>query len=392
VTVLCGRQKYNIFARARSYYLLNLNMSILGAVQAAGLARVPSWDDPDRFSHAICDIRRAPRRQSTQANAERKASFTSRTAEVAEIVALAAAASGHALVLARSTTAAPGNPEQHPAARTSPSVLFLTTPLLLAAAARAWMARSAARQAATTPASAALARLRAAETALAAQQETMLTLSRQVDKLQTRTRLVSRDMRDQVKMLQTSSVQQGEALLAAALKLEQLDDDVRDVETLVEAVQGLAAKQFGLIQTLAARIQSVQQGHVQSETPTAVKRPPTQRFNAAESTSKTTGHMKEVNLSPTGRKSRETHGVRTRDLTTASSPPLTKHDAMTDEWGRKMVGIKGGKEVEFRSKDCGDENGTRQLARKSLDDAGEIAPHENVGKQVNDDGSVLFSF
>lgn len=110
-----------------------------------------------------------------------------------------------------------------------------------------------------TPAAQALARLAGAEASAAAQHEALTTLARQVDKLQTRTRIVSRDVRTALKALEAGAGQQGAVLQGAALRLDKVEQDVQDVEALVAAMQQVSAKQFTLL-TQVITSQAQQQG------------------------------------------------------------------------------------------------------------------------------------
>lgn len=103
-----------------------------------------------------------------------------------------------------------------------------------------------------------MSRLAAAEATISTHADAVTTLSRQLDKLQTRTRLVSRDVREQLKGNLAATAAQGEILGATNGSVVQLEQDVRDVELLVGAVQEVVAKQFGLLSTI---IQQQQQQH-----------------------------------------------------------------------------------------------------------------------------------
>jgi hypothetical protein len=217
-----------------------------------------------------------------------------------------------------------------------------------------------------------MARLSAAETALSKQAESLSILTRQVDKVQIRTRLVSRDMRDQVKEIQALTETHGEALLGAGEKLSQLESEVRGLEELIDAVQGIAAKQFRLIASV------VGQGSQQ-------------KAPIAGNTSKASGTKKKV-------------GHKIPPATAAAAPLAAKHPQQKeevakksdktgrDEWGRVtartqslQIEKEGEKEEEVASAAAILEAAeTAPVAAISIDDGRQM--------KLNEDGSVSFSF
>jgi hypothetical protein len=214
-----------------------------------------------------------------------------------------------------------------------------------------------------------MARLASAETALSKQAESLSILTRQVDKVQIRTRLVSRDLRDQVKEIQALTETHNELLLGAGDKLAQVEGQVRGLEELVDAVQGIAAKQFRLIASV------VGQG---SKTVARV---------GGTSTSKKTGSSKsryEIN---------KKNEPATATVSELKEPPLaaaTTRGSGKDEWGRAVTSqsLQSKKEEEKERESevaaVEEEEETPPVAVISIDDGRHM--------QLNDDGSVSFTF
>lgn len=69
-------------------------------------------------------------------------------------------------------------------------------------------------------------------------QATLDTLTRQMEKVQVRARLVGRDLRSPLRQLETGAAAQGEVLASLAVRLEAMEGELKDTETLVAALQG----------------------------------------------------------------------------------------------------------------------------------------------------------
>jgi hypothetical protein len=193
-----------------------------------------------------------------------------------------------------------------------------------------------------------MARLAAAEAAVAKHAESVAVLARQVDKLQVRTRLVSRDVRGEVKKVSATAAAQGEALFGASARLDKLESDVKDVEGLVEAVQGLAAKQFDLLMTVIGQQKKAKAG-------------------AAGKKATTTAMATKAPVKP---------------VTPVKAARSDANGAAKDEWGRE-VSMKAALRREEGGE--GGSNGAAP-AVPVAEGAGATAAKQN------DDGSVSFSF
>ncbi|KAL4853968.1 hypothetical protein ACK3TF_005198 [Chlorella vulgaris] len=145
-------------------------------------------------------------------------------------------------------------PPATPAPTVPAANMWLTLPLvaaLLLGRLRSWIvARISAPSATTTGSSLstqAAARLVRVEGEVAQQAAALQAATRQLDKLSVRSRLVSRDLKLPLQQLQAAAGQQSEALVGLAQRLEGHDKELRDMEALVEALQGVSAKQFQLL-------------------------------------------------------------------------------------------------------------------------------------------------
>ena len=72
----------------------------------------------------------------------------------------------------------------------------------------------------------------------ASQQAALDTLTRQMEKVQVRARLVGRDLRSPLRQLEAGAAAQGEVLASLAVRLEAMEGELQDTETLVAALQG----------------------------------------------------------------------------------------------------------------------------------------------------------
>ena len=217
-----------------------------------------------------------------------------------------------------------------------------------------------------------LANVRDLKSGLSKTQETIDRMSKSLDKVQTRSRLMSRDVRNEIKQLQMVVSEHGEALIAAALKLEQLDNNVTDVEGLIGAVQGLTTKQFELLQAVIKRVDRLRelQQQRQQEQRLRTKRSrndaiidASDEFSDVPSSKKPEDNMETTVLDTHGRErsssssrtridASEQEGIRTGvtvysqhgssseselgtgSLSSFSNTPVGEE---TDEWGRKRT-------------------------------------------------------
>lgn len=209
-----------------------------------------------------------------------------------------------------------------------------------------------------------MARLAAAETAVATQTEALTNLARQVDKLQIRTRIVGRDVKDQVKEAQAAVGAQGEVVLGATAKLQQLQEDVRAIEELVDAMQGLAAKQFSL---LTAVIQQQKKAGQSNE------KIPQKKENKVPVAPK---------MTPTVSRSQQEAAP---GVGSQREPPKTQVNgdvgSQTDEWGRAVISRPASQQHE-------------QVHNSSEKSSGAADKETTASSQVhlNEDGSVSYSF
>lgn len=90
------------------------------------------------------------------------------------------------------------------------------------------------------------------QAAVSSQSAALETISRQVDKLQIRTRLVSRDVRGQLKGVEEVTTGHSVALAALDERMERAEGDIKDLETLIAALQELSLKQFLLVKDIVS--------------------------------------------------------------------------------------------------------------------------------------------
>ena len=234
-----------------------------------------------------------------------------------------------------------------------------------------------------------MARLLAVESALASQAESMAEMARHIDKLQIRTRLTSRDVWDQLKQTQAASTAQGEALLGAGGKLQQLEDDVRAVEDLVGGVQGLAAKQFTLLLSVIdqqKRMQSTSSSSSTTSTSSSVGGVK-KTVRAAVSSSSSSPSPSPPQIEKKKESNSNTSSVSAAAPPIAAPSPST-HDTIssdgTDEWGRSV------KVQAVQQEETWETKKVEENKNSNDDEEGEEKQNSNV--KLNDDGSVSFSF
>ncbi|EIE22733.1 hypothetical protein COCSUDRAFT_66368, partial [Coccomyxa subellipsoidea C-169] len=91
------------------------------------------------------------------------------------------------------------------------------------------------------------ARLLRLELLATRQSQALIAAERQITKLNTRARLLGRDLQPPLRQVQAENVQQAEALVRISNKLETLDTDLKDTQQLIGALHGATAKQLQLV-------------------------------------------------------------------------------------------------------------------------------------------------
>ncbi|CAL8470728.1 g10270 [Coccomyxa elongata] len=91
------------------------------------------------------------------------------------------------------------------------------------------------------------ARLLRLELLATRQSQALIAAERQITKLNTRARLLGRDLQPPLRQVQAENLQQAEALVRITNKLESLDTDLRDTQQLLGALHGATAKQLQLV-------------------------------------------------------------------------------------------------------------------------------------------------
>ena len=181
-----------------------------------------------------------------------------RTAEIAEISALAGAVGGYArsvLISDRRETLGNGKVAIAAARESSTStqlVAFVVPCILVATVARSIASRLEKRGNQSLSMDGAIfvdktEKSISLHAAVKSQATALETISRQIDKLQIRTRLVSRDVRGQLKGVEEVTAGHSIALTEVNERLERVEGDMKDLETLIAALQELSLKQFLLV-------------------------------------------------------------------------------------------------------------------------------------------------
>ena len=328
-------------------------------------------------------VRAGARQSPSKASKNVSTSREERIVETVEVAALTAAAATVGLAISKSHAHGPVAHDQTPQRRTAAATgtgaaplapqnnldtLWITGPIFIAVAARSIAARLARRRTEATPAALAMSRLAAAETALTKQSESLSVLTRQVDKVQIRTRLLSRDLRAQVKDIQASTENHSEVLLGAGAKLTQIENEVRGLEELVDAVQGIAAKQFRLISSVIGQPKN----KVSVGGSTSKKSRPS-------SVEKNSAAKAKVDSTPLAAKQHQ------------KQEEVTQSGNGKDEWGRAVTAAqsvqKKEKEVEQQQT-----SGSGNFGAMAVEEAGASSADGDKQMKINDDGSVSFSF
>ena len=175
---------------------------------------------------------------------------TERTVDVLESVMLGAAVVSHVVWAGHGWRTVGYTDSSKTTPQNTIMLPMLTIPMLCAVVVSKFRGVVARKKREASPTAQAMLRLRQAEVALTDQQSVVGSVMKDVDKLQIRTRLVSRDTRDALKKVQESTELSQGVLQESLARLELLESRVEDTEALIHAVHEVSAKQFGLISQL----------------------------------------------------------------------------------------------------------------------------------------------
>ncbi|PSC73859.1 hypothetical protein C2E20_3092 [Micractinium conductrix] len=276
---------------------------------------------------------------------------------VLEAAAVAVAVGGHAaaLITAHRTATAAAEPQQQQASSgarrgqrvaagvasngasplapqpswLTPGSVWLTLPLVAALALgrlRAWFGDSSPLP---TPGKAAVARVLRLEAAAGAQAEQLAALGGQLDKLSIRSRVVGRDIKLPLQQLQALAGQQAEVLVGVVQRMEKLEQDIKETEGLVEALQGVSAKQFGVLLKLLEGQKAAQQAAQQQQRKHGQQAAPVHGQQAAAPQRRQAPQQPAVPAAP--RPASPQRADAAQGGQGGGTPPGT------DEWGRKVV-------------------------------------------------------
>lgn len=115
-----------------------------------------------------------------------------------------------------------------------------------------------------SPTSQAMLRLRKVEVGLEENGRAMDTVMRQVEKLQTRTKLVGREVRNTAKIVEQDGALAGGVLEETSARMELLESRVEGVEELIASVHDVAAKQLDLISEVIQEQNRLKKLHIKS--------------------------------------------------------------------------------------------------------------------------------
>jgi hypothetical protein len=181
------------------------------------------------------------------------------------------------------------------------------------------------RQREASPTSQAMLRLRNAEVAIEQQAVAVDSVLRKIDALKTKTRLVSRDVKDTVKVVEETRAVTGDVLQDTNAKVEMLGMRVDDVEVLMGSVHEVVSKQLNLIRGVISEQKTVEarllQGIVRDEGPQQGEKKPGEKvgrnvIGLSDNTSFSIDDESEV------------HSAK---VASSASP---EKGITTDEWGR----------------------------------------------------------
>lgn len=272
--------------------------------------------------------------------------------ETVESVLLATAVVGHGVAYLQQQKVMAGKGQRDSAADGTNS-LWITGTMVAALVARKLASLIAKKKERASPASQAMLRLRNAEVALQEQQHLMQEALRQLDKIQTRTRLSGRGVKEVLREVQDGVAVTGDVLQDVSARVELVEGRVGEVEELIAAVHDVAAKQFSLLAKLIEEQNALKQE--------------LRKGNSLENCTKENRSLRVENEDVISQK----QGKIVTSNARGDSNYNQNNDvaAVTDEWGRAVVtenALADGK------------NGMRKA-------------HENVTRQDRD-GSVVYSF
>lgn len=241
----------------------------------------------------------------------------------------------------------------------------------------------------------AAARLAAVEAGFAQQRATLEELSRQVDKLQTRTRLVSRDVHSPLRALQASAAEQTQLMVAATSRIDKLERDMRDAEALVGGVQELSAKQFQLLagvlrQPKAGARRAEKASGAPSAKAAPVAAPAARQGNASSSQT--------AQASPGGSMpaaGRAATGGAMAAAARAAETLQAGGRAQKDEWGRQVAAAgksRPGQQTTVGSTTASSGSGGGGLTENEAQTESDTVQVGDAVMRSHDDGSVSFSF
>ena len=194
------------------------------------------------------------------------------------------------------------------------STVWLTGPILLALVSRkvgVWWSKGGGMQRQGSPTAQAMLRLRNVEIAQKSQEDVIASLSRNVDKLQVRTRLVSKDVRDALRDVEEGTALTGDVVQDTAARMELMNARLDELESLVGSVHDVAAKQFELIAEIVTQQKQLVQQQKAASSPREANRLSSSRKAQPGSTNSPNAH--------------------------ATVQVRGKNDGNLDEWGRVSV-------------------------------------------------------
>lgn len=271
--------------------------------------------------------------------------------ETVESVLLATAVVGHCVAYLQQQKNVAGKGQRNGAADATNS-LWLTGIMVAALLARKLASLVTKKKERASPASQAMLRLRKAEVALQEQQHLMQDTLRQLDKIQTRTRISGRGVKEVLREVQDGVAVTGDVLQDVCARMELVEGRVGEVEDLIAAVHDVAAKQFSLLSKLIEEQNALKQER--------------RKGNSLENCPEENGSLRMENEDVISQKQGKSESSVNEDSKYSQSNDVA---AVTDEWGRAVVtenALADGK------------NGMRKA-------------HENVPRQDRD-GSVIYSF
>eukprot|EP00890_Picochlorum_soloecismus_P002365 jgi/Picsp_1/3129/NSC_05970-R1_predicted protein [Ostreococcus lucimarinus CCE9901] len=273
--------------------------------------------------------------------------------ETVESVLLASAVLGHGVAYLKQHKVVADKGPRHSAADATNS-LWLTATMVAALLARKLASLVAKRKERASPASQAMLRLRRAEVALQEQQHLMQDALRQLDKIQTRTRLSGRGVKEILREVQDGVAVTGDVLQDVCARMELVEGRVGEAEDLIAAVHDVAAKQFSILTKLIEEQNALRQE--------------LRKGNGLEKRAKENGSVRNYHEDIISKEQKAVQS-NVKKHSRRSIQNDDDVDAVTDEWGRAVIA---------ENPLADEKNGMRKA-------------HENVPRQ-DKDGSVVYSF